>query len=662
MADRQTYLRLLSDLGFTEKHVLPILDFDDLKVLIQKRPSAAKFMLEVLLRGTIGKEQVARNFLKTMTLDTNTLVATMFDNLVRQLKVLGVKIPDGIFAGVLPLSTMNGATIKDADGSLLLIDNGTFLVVESATDTLLGGWPDRERPKRLAHLIKNYCNTPRRLPSTLDGLDAPIELAEAGLVYFTEAQLDTAAERFVIAHELGHIVLGHEGHAVARPPGEDSPLLVQSKTKIDDEFAADDWALEQLLSVARHSSSPTQEVALTYTGALIFLGIELLVEKQREVLGQLQSSHPPALERLERIRLNTFDDIFKNHGILGGDMFATLEGLKNLLLGGFAKYVDIGERFIRLTSECYKTMFGIPPKLKVTPMKDLRHGMPEPHSPRAYADQGRCLIISEPDGTISLLEAERSTLKTIRRVRVIGGRIDAIATSSTAIAAGMANGKVHVFDSFGTDTLEGVESSVTALCFPSSGKYVYIGDENGRLYSFILSPPQFRELRKKRPLLIPITGEAAHDCITGLAIDPLGKTLASSGLCDCTIRFWNIKNSTQIGDALSLGSDIWLLCWCSYGLVVADLDGVVKIWDPTTRAITAEIKLDSAINAMAISAEGKSIALATDSGYVVKWKVSGETLKIKANLEKKLVSIAIATNGSHIAVADAIGNHQLITV
>jgi len=110
---------------------------------------------------------------------------------------------------------------------------------------------------------------------------------------------------FLLAHEVGHIELGHLNEADVKrvqldPAQEAVPL---SALDWEHEFAADRWALEALLTLA---GSDNTKLTLVTTLPAIYFDLAALVERlyvpQTDVGRILRDTHPPPRMRADRCR------------------------------------------------------------------------------------------------------------------------------------------------------------------------------------------------------------------------------------------------------------------------------------------------------------------------------------------------------------------------
>jgi Zn-dependent protease with chaperone function len=107
------------------------------------------------------------------------------------------------------------------------------------------------------------------------------------------SNVTTMAERFVYAHELSHIILGHHVGAPLRALPDDWSEAVETVHEMDQEQEADLLAWELLTRVFVGSMG---EFQMAYAGSFMFLRVADLLERAAEVVAV--STHPPASQRL----------------------------------------------------------------------------------------------------------------------------------------------------------------------------------------------------------------------------------------------------------------------------------------------------------------------------------------------------------------------------
>ncbi len=349
MPNRESYLRFLQRMGKTEEEVLPILTeherekLEALGELLQAIQETDEPGYKELLTSDPALRIKWQLDLSNKDTNTNYLLNRLYEELRADFEELGIPILKNIFAGVYPTYSFNAQTRLEDDGYLILLDTGCFETIEAVVTILLGPWTDRQKVTMLVKVVRDYCHR-RKLPRSEELKEISSE-KESGLEIVTDMKtaeeitpiLTNACDRFVIAHEYGHVVRGHFEGGSLTSLGEHGELEVISKNQ-EQEFEVDLWALNTLIK--QTDKYDARERLITYTGALIPLGIDLLINDCRKLEQRREGSddsHPPALERMHL--LQTFYDRlswnldFNESGRIDGS-FLRLVSDCSLALGG----------------------------------------------------------------------------------------------------------------------------------------------------------------------------------------------------------------------------------------------------------------------------------------------------------------------------------------
>jgi len=342
MATREDYLRFLAEKRLSEDDVAPIMrrqywsqealakleaykaslqpNFVDLYDGLRDAVTSPFGILEFFL-GLARRQEAGDNIAKMESSNANLLLQGMVRALERRVRQSRMPVPDvPIYHGVYPTRRFNAVAHSRGQGYLVLVESATLEIIEVVT-TLVCSDPNARTA--VVNDIETVC---RSYWTGLNGkrrdryLPAPVEEYELQLVssaeeYAKGVALTSAAEEFAIAHEWGHINLGHRlvGTACAMPqPVSDSTQVVdreQYEGAWEEEFSADLWAIGALLG---SSSSENADMALA--GALLFVNLGRQIEGHA-VGGLAQvSTHPPAAERVwmldrfaERYRRTQYD-------------------------------------------------------------------------------------------------------------------------------------------------------------------------------------------------------------------------------------------------------------------------------------------------------------------------------------------------------------------
>jgi hypothetical protein len=219
-----------------------------------------------------------------------------------------VKIAGGKLAVADAVSRLKGRSyeilVNSGFPSLLKEATGLFVLRNSVTR--ISGkieQPLRSREdliKCLEHSIGNYLEH-NEWPSSRSEIDFLVDLAlrNAGetlmLIYVVLLQM---SQRFVIAHELGHIVAGHCA----------SPIPSGRHPRWELEFEADACGIELLIQSIRSSSTERVAIVTALNAVAMVLGLIDLIERAaRERCLGWKNSHPPGRRRYWRIRQKCID-------------------------------------------------------------------------------------------------------------------------------------------------------------------------------------------------------------------------------------------------------------------------------------------------------------------------------------------------------------------
>jgi len=265
-----------------------------------KNQSDSELKQTLFLVTTLFSEQRATGFLRT-------IAAPVVAVAKRKAPVLN----EAFCLGVSPLKWFNGQSLIFEQTPLCLVQSGCFSLIEifvtlfqaSQKDVgyaISGTW----------QAIEDYIKTGEVKPADY-GLGQ--DLVDFGNSLINV--LTTSAEQFVVAHEIGHVALGHTATAPrglvpietnlvapkAMPTSRDTIEIIQPSHF--DEHCADIWGLSTQLEVAA-SASDEAALPITCAGSTIFMGLNMLVEFAYQLHGErLDDTHPSASERLYLIEL-----------------------------------------------------------------------------------------------------------------------------------------------------------------------------------------------------------------------------------------------------------------------------------------------------------------------------------------------------------------------
>jgi hypothetical protein len=306
---RAAYLDFLDSNGYEEAELLPLIDRS--KLTGEMYGAAFLYLMEAIRSDDDKRLQLAASMAYNVTTgnhNTNYLIHDISEALVNELPT-DVIIPSH-YAGVFPIDSPNAQCKTHRGQNLILIDTGCLEMADAVTTCFLSKRPLPQRASEIADLIETYVSNFRRpdpLAVTSTGIDWGDEL-----VYL----LTTSVEKFYLAHEMGHLALGHirqrEGRTLNTGHGR---IYVEAQTEFE-ELQADGWACRALINSARKSTRPTDPVAVAIGGVSIALGIGLLVEGASAKSSlDIDDGHPSATDRLYLIEtlceiLGAFDEAY----------------------------------------------------------------------------------------------------------------------------------------------------------------------------------------------------------------------------------------------------------------------------------------------------------------------------------------------------------------
>ena len=232
----------------------------------------------------------------------------------------GERLPPNLYAGVYPTGRYNATIYETPNGTLVLLNLGLMLLMHKICKLFMYFVHERSGfDRELVDLIRRIFTA--QLPEGKGDLPSVPPLG--GALGVRSGALLLSAETFVLAHELGHYVLGHidDTRTLEDTLGIEHPaVLVLRRSK---ELEADKFSVECMLAggvpdlaVPEVGSDSTGYSDLFIGGPWLFLRLYEVLKMVGEAWGVVDPArdehHPPALERLTATQVQ-----FANAGMPG---------------------------------------------------------------------------------------------------------------------------------------------------------------------------------------------------------------------------------------------------------------------------------------------------------------------------------------------------------
>jgi hypothetical protein len=222
----------------------------------------------------------------------------------RTLAISGVDVPAGTYVGAFPHRSLHARTHTAPAGTVILLDTGLRPLLDEVAGTLVASQltSSRDQEGTARHQAAMLQQRERRA-------EADAALAEAVVAFLRREPggpgpqntfgffMARSAERFVLGHEYGHLLAGHQHTA---PDGD--PRTARR------EYEADELAAMLILRGV-DDAAEFRWRALAVAGPFLFLAVEQLVNQVR---GAADEDHLSPADRTVQLR-----EIFERAGARG---------------------------------------------------------------------------------------------------------------------------------------------------------------------------------------------------------------------------------------------------------------------------------------------------------------------------------------------------------
>ncbi|MEU4218483.1 WD40 repeat domain-containing protein [Actinoplanes sp. NPDC026623] len=241
-------------------------------------------------------------------------------------------------------------------------------------------------------------------------------------------------------------------------------------------------------------------------------------------------------------------------------------------------------------------------------------GHTRPPDALAFSADGDLLATGGSDSTIVLWNRDgraRRVIETRTPVTALAFRPDG------TLVAGDLGGVITLWDAgtgTATRTLATHRGAVAGLSVDPSGRLVVSGG------------------RDHRVMLTDLAGGAAarvlpvghRGPVNAVAFDGTGQLVASGG-ADGRVAIWDVGHDRPLGPLVDGGTAIKSVTFSTRGplLVTGDAAGDVVLWNSADRTRTGTLHSHGASRSVAISTDGRSLAVAGSDSLVTVWRIDG---------------------------------------
>jgi WD40 repeat protein/serine/threonine protein kinase len=243
-------------------------------------------------------------------------------------------------------------------------------------------------------------------------------------------------------------------------------------------------------------------------------------------------------------------------------------------------------------------------------------------APLAHAQEGRM------DSAMARVSARNKEMMRARMAQVMSqvfaavnavqqGLASARKSSSPAPGAGAQGGGEQPTAASPPSIGEtGSQSPFSAVAFSSDGKWVYAGDDFGRVWDANTG--------------LPVSPPMRHRSGVGLAVFHPDKASLAAAYADGTVQVWRLPDGQSVdriiaqGQFSGPGQGIKAMAFSSDGvrLLVASSDGTAQLWNSWTgEPLSLPMHHEKAVTAAAIAPDG-SVTTASEDGNLRVWKTA----------------------------------------
>jgi WD40 repeat protein len=278
----------------------------------------------------------------------------------------------------------------------------------------------------------------------------------------------------------------------------------------------------------------------------------------------------------------------------------------------------------------------------------------------AFSPDGRTLVSASYDCTVKLWEVLTRSLRVTLKGHTGGVYTVAFAPDGKRVASGDNHGVVRLWDPAGKalGSLKGrgwgKGGYVECLAFSPDGKTLAVG----RTADLATGELGLWDVRAGRQYL---TLSRDRGVVSSVSFSPNGRLLAGGDAYGYGIvTLWKTASGKVRSSLRGREEIVWSVAFISDGLLASANDGTVSLWDLRAgkeRAVLKGHDNRSRVNGLAVA--GKLLASSRDDGTVCLWDTGTAKQLLMLKLDDEVRSVALSADGRLLAVGDTEGTIRI---
>jgi WD40 repeat protein len=265
----------------------------------------------------------------------------------------------------------------------------------------------------------------------------------------------------------------------------------------------------------------------------------------------------------------------------------------------------------------------------------------------AFGPDGKTVAGEIEQGGIKTWDARTGEMKQSIAADAETGTVAAISSDGSTVAEVSSEDQVRVWNvASGARTLAPLtQRGTTALSLSADGKTLAIAASNGISILDTTTPTSRHEIN------------TSGISVSSIVLSPDGSRVA--GASDSAVNVWAASDGKLL-TKIAIGGASALQFRSPEQIAVGRKDGAVSVWNIATASLSWEAKKhDSAVNAIAFSADGTLMATGGDDRTAIIWELStGKTRRTLKGHDLAITSLAFSPDATTLAVGS--GNASVV--